>query len=162
MLFRSGITLRTTAIVGFPGETEDDFEELCRFIKEARFDRFGAFPYSREEGTPAADYPDQIDEKVKQKRYDILMATQLDVSAELQKKKIGSTLTVLCEGYDVVAGTHYGRSESDAPDIDGKVYFSAPSRVPEGTFVSVKITDALDYDLVGECLTPFAPKRKNK
>ena len=155
-----GVTVRTTAIVGFPGETDADFTELCAFLKEARFDRFGAFAYSREEGTPAADFPDQIDEQVKQDRYDTLMQTQLTISAELQKKKIGSTVTVLCEGYDVVAGTHYGRSEADAPDVDGKVYFSASRRVPAGTFVDVKITDALDYDLVGECTT--VPDKKKR
>ena len=155
-----GVTVRTTAIVGFPGETDADFTELCAFLKEARFDRFGAFSYSREEGTPAADFPDQIDEQVKQDRYDTLMQTQLTISAELQAKKIGSTVTVLCEGYDVVAGTHYGRSEADAPDVDGKVYFSAPYRVPAGAFVEVKITEALDYDLVGECLTKPDKKKR--
>ena len=154
-----GVTVRTTAIVGFPGETEEDFAELCAFIKEARFDRFGAFPYSQEEGTPAASFPDQIDEQVKQDRYDTLMQTQLEISAELQRAKIGSTVTVLCEGYDVVAGTHYGRSEADAPDVDGKVYFSSPVRVPAGTFVDVKITDALDYDLVGECVSKIDKKK---
>ena len=155
-----GVTVRTTAIVGFPGETEEDFAELCAFIKEARFDRFGAFPYSQEEGTPAASFPNQIDEQVKQDRYDTLMQTQLEISAELQRAKIGSTVTVLCEGYDVVAGTHYGRSEADAPDVDGKVYFSSPVRVPAGTFVDVKITDALDYDLVGECVSKIDKKKR--
>ena len=155
-----GVTVRTTAIVGFPGETDEDFAELCAFVKEAKFDRFGAFSYSREEGTPAADFPDQIDEQTKQDRYDILMQTQLEISSELQKRKIGSTVTVLTEGYDIVAGTHYGRSEADAPDIDGKVYFSAPVRVPEGTFVEVKITDALDYDLVGECVSKIDKKKR--
>ena len=155
-----GVTVRTTAIVGFPGETDEDFSELCAFIKEAKFDRFGAFAYSREEGTPAADFPDQIDEQTKQDRYDILMQTQLGISSELQKRKIGSTVTVLTEGYDVVAGTHYGRSAADAPDIDGKVYFSAPVRVPEGTFVEVKIIEALDYDLVGECVSKIDKKKR--
>ena len=155
-----GVTVRTTAIVGFPGESDADFAELCAFVKEARFDRFGAFPYSQEEGTPAATFPDQIDEQVKQDRYDVLMQTQLEISSELQRAKIGSTVTVLTEGYDVVAGTHYGRSEADAPDIDGKVYFSAPTRVPAGTFVEVKITDALDYDLIGECVTKLDKKKR--
>ncbi len=155
-----GVTLRTTAIVGFPGETDEDFAELCAFIKEARFDRFGAFPYSQEEGTPAASFPDQVDEQVKQDRYDILMQTQLEISAELQRAKIGSTVTVLSEGYDVVAGTHYGRSEADAPDVDGKVYFSSPVRVPAGRFVKVKITDALDYDLIGECVEKTDDKKR--
>ncbi len=147
-----GITLRSTAIVGFPGETEADFEELCAFIKEARFDRFGAFAYSPEEGTPAALLPGQLDEQTKQDRYDILMQTQLSVSEELQRAKIGKTLRVLVEGYDVVAGTHYGRSAADAPDIDGKIYFSSKTRLPEGVFADVLITDSLDYDLTGECV----------
>ena len=147
-----GITLRTTAMVGFPGETEEDFAELCAYIKEAKFDRFGAFTYSPEEGTPAADLPDQIDEQTKQDRYDILMQTQADISRALQEKKVGQTVTVLCEGYDEAASTHYGRSAADAPDIDGKVFFSAPRRVRPGTFVQVQITGALDYDLTGEML----------
>ncbi len=146
------ITLRSTAIVGFPGESEADFEELCAFLKEARFDRFGAFTYSPEEGTPAALFEGQISEQVKQDRYDILMQTQLSVSEELQRERIGKTVRVLVEGYDVVAGTHYGRSAADAPDIDGKVYFSSKTRIPEGTFADVHITDSLDYDLTGECV----------
>ena len=145
-----GITLRSTAIVGFPGETEEQFAELCEFIKEARFDRFGAFPYSAEEGTPAAELDGQIEEQVKQDRYDILMATQLPISETLNEEKVGKTVTVLCEGYDPVAESHFGRSAADAPDIDGKVYFSAPRRVAEGEFVSVRITEAMDYDLIGE------------
>ncbi len=145
-----GITIRTTAIVGFPGETEEDFAELYEYIKEAKFDRFGAFPYSREEDTPAYDFPDQIDEQVKQDRYDTLMALQLDIHEELNEKKIGKTITVLCEGFDPVAETCFGRSEADAPEIDGKVYFSAKKRPAEGEFVKVTITEAIDYDLFGE------------
>jgi hypothetical protein len=109
-----GITLRTTAMVGFPGETEEDFEELCAFIKEARFDRFGAFTFSPEEGTEAAAMEGQIDEDVKNERLDVLMEIQLDVSAELQKAKVGETVRVLAEGYDIPAGIHYGRSAADA------------------------------------------------
>ncbi len=147
-----GIVIRTTAIVGFPGETEEDFTELCEYIKEAKFDRFGAFPYSREEDTPAFDLPDQIDEQVKQDRYDEIMALQLDIHEELNQKKIGTTVKVLCEGFDPVAETFFGRSEADAPDIDGKVYFSSKRKPKEGEFVTVKITDAIDYDLYGETI----------
>lgn len=146
------ITLRTTAMVGFPGESEEDFTELCAFIKEARFDRFGAFTYSPEEGTPAALLEEQIDEDVKAERLDTLMEIQLDISAEKQAEKVGSTLLVLCEGYDIPAEIHYGRSAADAPDVDGKIYFSAPHRILPGTFLSVKITEAMDYDLIGEAL----------
>ena len=145
------ITLRTTAMVGFPGETEEDFEELCEFVKETRFDRFGAFTYSPEEDTEAALFPDQIDEQVKQDRYDILMQTQLTVSEELSAAKIGSEITVITDGYDAVAEIYFGRSEADAPDVDGKVYFHAPKgKYTYGDFVKVKIVEALDYDLIGE------------
>lgn len=145
-----GIVIRTTAIVGFPGETEEDFAELCEFIKETRFERFGAFTYSREEDTVAFDLPDQIDEQVKQDRYDALMAVQLEIHEQLNKEKIGKTVTVLCEGFDAVAETYYGRSAADAPDIDGKVYFTSEKKISEGEFVKVMITDAVDYDLYGE------------
>ena len=145
-----GVTLRTTAIVGFPGESDADFEALCRFIKEIRFDRFGAFPYSAEEGTPAAEMDGQLDEQTKQHRYDILMQTQTEISAALLSEKVGKTLTVLCEGYDVVAECYYGRSAADAPDVDGKIYFMGKKGIPEGEFVKVKIVSAEDYDLIGE------------
>lgn len=145
-----GITLRTTAMVGFPGETEEDFVELCEFIKDARFDRFGAFTYSPEDDTEAALMPDQIDEQVKQDRYDILMQTQLTVSEELNNAKIGSEITVITDGYDNVAEIYFGRSEGDAPDVDGKIYFRAPKdKYTFGDFVKVKIDEALDYDLIG-------------
>jgi len=146
------IVLRTTAMVGFPGESEEDFTALCEYVKEAKFDRFGAFTFSAEEGTPAADMQGQIDEQTKQDRYDILMQTQLTVTEELNEKKIGTVLTVLCEGYDTVAEIHYGRSYADAPDVDGRVYFKSKKRVPRGKFCTVKITEALDYDLVGEII----------
>ena len=145
------ITLRTTAMVGFPGETEEDFVELCEFVKETRFDRFGAFTYSPEEDTEAALMPDQIDEQLKQDRYDILMQTQLTVSEELNAQKIGSEITVITDGYDAVAEIYFGRSEADAPDVDGKVYFHAPKgKYTYGDFVKVRIVEALDYDLIGE------------
>ena len=145
------ITLRTTAMVGFPGETDEDFVELCEFVKQTRFDRFGAFTYSPEEDTEAALMPDQIDEQLKQDRYDILMQTQLTVSEELNAAKIGSEITVITDGYDAVAEIYFGRSEADAPDVDGKVYFHAPKgKYTYGDFVNVKIVEALDYDLIGE------------
>lgn len=144
-----GITLRTTAMVGFPGESEEDFEALCAFVKQARFDRFGAFTFSAEEDTPAALMDGQIDEQTKQDRYDTLMELQLDVSYALQKEKIGQVIEVLCEGFDDVAETYYGRSQADAPDIDGKIYFSSSEKLQAGCFVLVKITEALDYDLIG-------------
>ena len=144
-----GISIRSTAIVGFPGETEEDFLELCEFIKEAKFDHFGAFPYSREEGTPAYDFDDQIDEQVKQDRYDILMSQQLEISEALLKEKIGKKMTVLVEAFDPVSEAYSARSADNAPDIDGKVFISArKGALTEGEFVTVEIIDALDYDLI--------------
>ncbi|MFA5561560.1 MAG: 30S ribosomal protein S12 methylthiotransferase RimO [Eubacteriales bacterium] len=147
-----GIVLRSTAIVGFPGETEEDFEQLCRYLREANFDRFGAFVYSAEEGTPAAAYPDQIDEQTKQDRYDTLMNIQREISERRLQQMIGQTLTVLCEGWDAAAGIHAGRSAADAPDIDGKVYIRASRRLPAGQFVRVRVTEAMDYDLIGDAV----------
>ena len=147
-----GIILRTTAMVGFPGESEEDFAELCEFIKEARFDRFGAFTFSPEEGTPAAEMPDQIDEQTKQDRYDCLMQTQLTVAEDKNAEKVGETVKVLCDGFDAVAEVYYGRSFADAPDVDGRVYFTSKRKINPGAFVEVKVTEALDYDLVGEVI----------
>ncbi|MBR3875808.1 MAG: 30S ribosomal protein S12 methylthiotransferase RimO [Clostridia bacterium] len=146
------IILRTTAMVGFPGETDEDFTELCEFVKETRFDRFGAFTFSPEEGTEAAEMEDQIDEQIKQDRYDILMQTQLTVAEEKTAERIGSVLTVLCEGYDRIAEVYHGRSFADAPDVDGRVYFKSASKLVPGQFVEVKILEAMDYDLVGEAM----------
>ena len=144
-----GISIRSTAIVGFPGETEEDFLELCEFIKEAKFDHFGAFTYSREEGTPAYDFDDQIDEQVKQDRYDILMSQQLEISEALLKEKIGKKMTVLVEAFDPVSEAYSARSADNAPDIDGKVFISArKGALTEGDIINVEIVDALDYDLI--------------
>ena len=145
-----GIVLRTTAMVGFPGETEENFVELCEFIKDVKFERFGAFTYSPEEGTAAAEFDGEVDEQTKQDRYDILMQTQFTVNEELIRKNIGKTLTVLVDGYDDVAEVYYARSFADAPDVDGRVYFKSEAPIAPGDFVDVLITEALDYDLVGE------------
>ena len=147
------ITIRSTAIVGFPGESEEQFETLCEFIKEVGFDHFGAFKYSREEGTPAASFDDQIPEDVKEDRHAIIMQTQNAVVEEKNEEKIGSVYTVLCEGYDPMQKIYYGRREADAPDIDAKVYFTAAKPVAEGAFCKVLIHEALEYDLVGEVIT---------
>ena len=147
------IVIRTTFIVGFPGETEEDFCELCEFVKEQRFDHAGVFTYSREEGTPAYDFEDQIDEQVKQDRMDILMRMQMDINEDLNRDKIGKIVTVLCEDYDPVAEVHFGRSAADAPEIDGKVYFKAESRIAPGSMVKVKVRKVVDYDLYGVVMT---------
>ena len=147
-----GISIRTTAIVGFPGETEEDFNELCEFVKEAKFEHFGAFTYSREENTPAYDFADQIDEEVKEKRYDIIMKTQDTINEENLKKKVGKEITVLCEGYDPVIERYKGRTADNAPEIDSVVFFRSRIKIPEGTFVQVRIKDYLEYDLIGEII----------
>ena len=147
------LTLRTTFIVGFPGETDADFEALCRFVEETRFDRMGVFAYSAEEGTPAAAMPGQIDEQTKQDRVDILMKLQMGINAEKNEQKIGSTVRVLVEDYDPVSEAHFGRSAADAPEIDGKVYFKSERRVAPGSFVDVKVREVVDYDLYGRLVT---------
>jgi len=147
------IVIRTTFIVGFPGETEADFEELCEFVQEAKFEHAGVFPYSREEDTPAYDFSDQLEEQVKQDRMDILMREQLEINEKKNREMIGKTITVLCEDFDPVSEVHFGRGEADAPEIDGKVYFRSPVRVAPGSFVQVKIREVLDYDLMGVMVT---------
>ena len=147
-----GIVIRTTVIVGFPGETEKQFNELKEFVKQTKFERLGAFEYSREEGTKAYDMPHQISDDVKAKRLDEIMTLQNKIHAAYNEKFIGKTIKVLCEGYDQVSECYYGRSYADAPDIDGKVYFSAPRRVRDGEFVDISVNDVVDYDLYGKLI----------
>lgn len=142
--------IRTSIIVGFPGETEEHFENLYDFVKKMRFDRMGAFTYSQEEGTPAADFPDQIDEEIKKERLDRLMTLQQSISLELNKNKIGRTLEVLVEGYDEDNFLFYGRGRGDSIDVDGKIYFGTEDEVSPGDIILVKILDASEYDLTGE------------
>lgn len=144
------IVIRTTAIVGFPGETEEEFNELLDFVDEAKFNRFGAFAYSREEGTPAFDMPDQVDEDEKLDRYEAVMEAQAEISLEYQRGFIGKTGLVLCEGFDDDEGMYVGRDYANAPEIDGNVYFTSKYPVETGSFVRVKFTDADEYDLFGE------------
>ena len=143
-----GVVIRTTFIVGFPGETDEDFTQLCEFVNEQRFEHVGVFTYSREEGTPAYRM-EQIDEQIKLDRFDIIMRDQLVINGEYNDKKIGTTLKVLCEGYDPISETYYGRSYADAPEIDGKVYFTGAKGILPGAFVDVEIREALEYDLCG-------------
>ncbi len=149
-----GLTLRTSIIVGFPGETEEQFEELLEFLKEAQFDRLGAFAYSPEEDTPAARLPDQIPEEIKQQRLDRLMSLQAEISLERNQARVGQVEKVLVTaiGED---GTMLGRSHREAPETDGEILFTLPqgASVPEiGSFVSVRLTQADTYDLMGEML----------
>ena len=142
--------IRTSIIVGFPGETEEEFEQLCDFVKEARFDRMGVFCYSREEDTAAADFEDQIDDDVKEKRRDVLMTIQQGISLENNRSKIGSVTEILTEGYDSDNFMYYGRSRGDSIGVDSRVYFAAHHDAVIGEFVKVKILDADEYDLTGE------------
>lgn len=146
-----GIVLRTTLMVGFPGETEEDFAELTDFVREIRFDRMGCFAYSQEEGTPAAEMDNQIEEDVKERRAEILMDKQMDIMQEDSEKLVGSELEVLVEGFDRYAECWFGRSYRDAPDIDGKVFFRVGHKKPMlGSFITVQIDDCMDADLFGE------------
>lgn len=143
--------LRTSMIVGFPGETEAEFEALCSFVKEVRFDRMGVFCYSRQEGTPAYDLPGQIPEEEKERRRDVLMAIQQQISLENNRARLGDVLPVLCEGM-TPEGLYYGRSELDSLEVDGTVYFGAELELAPGDFVAVQILDCDAYDLYGQAV----------
>ena len=147
---KRGITLRTTMIVGFPGETEEQFEELCSFVKEARFDRLGAFTYSPEEGTKAAVMDHQIDEEVKLRRLDQLMLLQQAVSMELMEQRIGTTCEVLVEGQDEYGW--YGRSIHEAPESDGCIHLISEKELVPGEYIQARIVDCDAYDLTAEVL----------
>ena len=142
------IHIRTTFIVGFPGETDEDYEKLYAFVDKMRFARLGVFAYSQEENTPAGEMENQIDEDVKEERLDGIMRRQLDISLELNKEKIGQTLEVLVEDQDE-DGSWLGRSRYDAPEIDNSVIFTSNRSLKPGDIVNVRINDAFDYDLVG-------------
>ncbi|MBS7316248.1 MAG: 30S ribosomal protein S12 methylthiotransferase RimO [Clostridiaceae bacterium] len=145
------LVLRTTVIVGLPGETDDEFAELCSFMQRMKFQRAGVFKYSREEGTIAADMPDQIDEDVKIRRQDALVEIENRVIDKYNTAMFGHKIEVLVEGYDRTAGCYYSRSYGESPDIDGKIFFTSEKLRPQpGEFVTVCITDEIDGDLIGE------------
>lgn len=143
--------IRTTLLVGFPGETEQDFEELKEFVRWARFERMGAFAYSHEEGTYSAlHYEDDVPEEVKQKRLDEIMAIQQEISAEIEAEKIGKVLKVIIDRKE---GEYYiGRSEFCSPEVDPEVLIQADKTLKIGEFYQVRITDADEFDLYGEVL----------
>ena len=147
---KRGILLRTTMIVGFPGETEAQFETLLSFIKEARFDRLGAFTYSPEEGTAAAEMPGQLEEEEKIARLDQLMMLQQSISMEINEARIGTECEVLVDGYE--EGRFYGRSLLEAPESDGCIWLNSDRELTPGEYVNVRIIDADAYDLVGEVI----------
>lgn len=146
-----GIVIRTTFIVGFPGETDADFEELKEFVEQQRFENAGVFAYSQEEGTVAGAMPNQIPDEIKQERYHELMALQAQISEEIHKDTEGQTLEVLVEGIEEDgSGLHYGRSYREAPDIDGLVFIENPGDIKPGCFIKVNILQGFTYESVGE------------
>lgn len=147
------VIFRSTFITGFPGETEEQFEELADFAAEIKFQRLGCFPYSKEEDTKASLMENQIDDDIKQKRADIIMEHQQSVMAEYCESLIGNEVEVLVEGYDKLAECFFGRTYADAPEVDGCVFFTCDGEKPKaGDFVKVKITDYMGCDPVGECV----------
>lgn len=144
-----GVSVRTSIIVGFPGETEEDFNRLCDFIREMKFDKLGVFTYSNEEDTPASRLPDHISDEVKEWRANTLMEIQREVSNEIGGRRIGEVLDVLVERYDGRNDVYIGRSQYDAPEIDGEVFISGTKPVI-GEIHKVRITHSLEYDLSGE------------
>lgn len=148
------IAIRTSMIVGFPGETEEEFENLREFLDKSRLDRVGVFTYSREEDTPAYNLPDQIDDDVKEKRLSILMEQQQRISAQLNREKIGRTIQAIAEGYDEENFCYVGRSFADTPDVDGITYIYSADELHAGDIVNIKILDAHEYDITGEVI-PF-------
>ena len=145
---KRGILVRTTMIVGFPGETDAQFQTLLDFVREAKFERLGAFTYSAEEGTPAARMPDQIPEETKNARLDQLMMLQQAISMDFNESRVGTTCEVLVEGFDEETGRFYGRSILEAPESDGCIWLEGGDYSP-GEYVSVAITGAEAYDLTG-------------
>lgn len=145
------VIIRSTFITGFPGETNEQFEELAQFAADMKFERLGCFAYSQEENTPAANLPDQLDDETKQKRADIIMEHQQGVMADYCEKLIGTEIKVLVEGFDKLAECYFGRSYADSPEVDGCVFFTCNGQKPSlGDFVNVHITDYMGCDPVGE------------
>ena len=145
------IVIRTTFIVGFPGENEEDFKDLVDFIEDIKFDKLGVFEYSREDGTKAAILDNQITDEVKKRRKDEIMEIQSEISSEILSKNLGKTLEVLIEE-KIDENNYVGRTYMDAPEIDGVTYIESPKNLEVGDFVKVKVIDTLDYDLVGEAI----------
>ena len=156
-----GIIIRTTVIVGFPGETEEDFEELKQFVRQIKAERLGAFTYSAEEGTPASEMPDQIPEEVKQRRYDEIMTVQSEIAEKINSGRIGKREIAVVEDYDPLSESYCCRSDAEAPEIDGKIYLTGVPKnsLAPGDMVDVTIKEAIDSDLVAQ-LTDLKSKKK--
>lgn len=148
----SGVVLRTSLIVGFPGEDEDDFEALCRFVEESEFDRLGVFTYSREEDTPAAKLKPQVSKRIKMKRYNDLMSLQKEISGRKNKERLNKIYKVMVEGVSEDGIFYYGRTYAEAPEIDGVVYFTSREPLQTLEFVKIKILNTDEYDLIGEVI----------
>ena len=146
------VTIRTTLITGFPGETDEQFEELAEFVKEMKFDCLGCFAYSAEEGTPAAKLPDQIESDVKVHRGELIMDAQYGIVLKNNESLIGKTFKTVVDGYDPYTDVYEGRTMRDAPEIDGKISFVYDGSLQPGDFIDVKVTDFNEYDLIGEAL----------
>lgn len=144
------VVIRTTFIVGFPGEGEEEFETLAEFVNEIEFDRLGVFTFSPQEGTPAFDMEDQVDEDIKTRRGEVIMQDQYSIMEEKNNEKIGKTYKVVVEDYDGYSDSYTGRTYMDAPEIDGLVKFTSHKDLDIGDFVDVEIFDVEDYDLIGE------------
>lgn len=146
------IVLRTTLISGFPGETEEDHEILKKFVEDMRFDRLGVFAYSPEEGTEAAEMENQVDENIKEERRDELMSIQQDIAFEMSESRIGREMLVMIEGKLADENAYVGRTYMDAPGVDGNIFITTDADLMTGDFVKVKVTGAVEYDLIGEIL----------
>lgn len=149
------IAIRTTLITGFPGETKEQHEALLEFVDDMEFERLGVFTYSPEEGTRAAEFPNQISEEVKKQRQDELMALQQEVSYDNNQRMLGKQLEVLVEGYLYEEDVYIGRSYREAPNVDGYIFINAEEEIVSGEMVTVRITDANEYDLIGEVVYEF-------
>jgi len=144
------ICLRTTLISGFPGETQEDFEELYNFVDEMEFDRLGVFAYSQEEDTPAANMPDQVEEEVKLARRDELMELQQEIAFEKAEDMVGRILTVMIEGKVADEDAYVARTYKDAPNVDGYLFVNTTATLMTGDFVKVQVVGSNEYDLIGE------------
>ncbi|WP_024346678.1 30S ribosomal protein S12 methylthiotransferase RimO [Lacrimispora indolis] len=149
------MALRTTLISGFPGETQEDHEELMEFVDEMEFQRLGVFVYSAEEDTPAAEFPDQVEQQVKEERRDAIMELQQEISFDFSKSIIGKTLEVMIEGKVADENAYVGRTYMDGPGVDGMIFVQTGEELMSGDFASVRVTGAMEYDLIGELEDEF-------
>lgn len=148
------VVIRTTVMTGFPGEGEQEFETLAEFVEQAQFDRLGCFAYSPEEGTPAAEFPDQVEDAVKKRRGELIMEQQYVIFERKNRARVGSDFEVLVDGFDEESGLYMGRTYMDAPEIDSAIFFPSKIELEPGRFVTVRITGTDGYDLTGELVMP--------